>query len=154
MSKIYKIPGLRLGFLIGPEKIIEKLRKYQLPWGVNALAQTAARFLFDKKRAADVFVQETRTFIRSEMQHFFNSLRGHGLLKAYPSTTTFLLVKLPASLRAGQVCDIFGRKKILLRNCANFHGLSDRFIRIALKNPQINRRVAEELQMIFRESES
>jgi threonine-phosphate decarboxylase len=154
MSKIYKIPGLRLGFLVGPEKIIEKLRKYQLPWGVNALAQTAAHFLFDEKRAADAFVQETRTFIRAEMQHFFNSLRGHGLLKAYPSTTTFLLVKLPASLRAGQVCDIFSRKKILLRNCANFHGLSDRFIRIALKNPQINRRVAEELQTLFCEPEA
>lgn len=154
MSKIYKIPGLRLGFLVGPEKIIEKLRKYQLPWGVNALAQTAAHFLFDEKRAADAFVRKTRAYIRTEMQDFFKNLSGHELLELYPSVTTFMLVKLPASLRAGQVCDIFSRKKILLRNCANFHGLSDRFIRISLKHPQINRRVAEELQALFRESES
>lgn len=68
--------------------------------------------------------------------------------------TTFLLIKLPAVLRAGQVCDIFSRKRILLRNCANFHGLSDRFVRISLKHPKINRRVAAELQSLFGESKS
>jgi threonine-phosphate decarboxylase len=153
MSKIYKIPGLRLGFLVGPEKIVEKLRKYQLPWSVNALAQAAAHFLFDEKQAVDAFVQKTRTYVRAEMDNFFNSLCSHELLKIYPSTTTFLLVKLPEWLRAEQVCDIFSRKKILLRNCANFYGLSDRFIRISLKHTQVNRRVAEELQMLFCESE-
>ena len=154
MSKIYKLPGLRLGFLVGPEEIVEKLQKYQLPWGVNALAQTAAHFLFDEKRAADAFVRKSRAYVRTEMQDFINSLSDNGLLKIYPSVTPFLLIKLPAWMPAGQVCDVFGRKKILLRNCANFHGLSDRFVRISLKHSQINRRVAEELLVLFCEKKS
>jgi threonine-phosphate decarboxylase len=152
MSKIYRIPGLRLGFLVGPEDLVAKLRHYQLPWSVNALAQTAAGFLFDEKRAVDTFVSKTRAYVRSEMQAFLESLHGHAHLKIYPSTTTFVLIKLPASLRASQVCDIFSRKRILLRNCDNFHGLTDRFIRISLKHTQTNQRVAKELLALFGES--
>jgi threonine-phosphate decarboxylase len=149
MSKIYRIPGLRLGFIVGPENIVAKLQRYQLPWSVNALAQTAAGFLFDEKHAAADFVRKTRTYVSAEMVAFRESLHGHERLKIYPSTTTFLLIKLPASLRAGQVCDIFSRKKILLRNCDNFHGLSDRFIRISLKHTHTNQRVAKELLALF-----
>jgi threonine-phosphate decarboxylase len=36
-------------------------------------------------------------------------------------------------------------KRILVRNCANFHGLDHRFIRIALKQPETNRAVAGHL---------
>lgn len=154
MSKIYKIPGLRLGFLAGPEEIVEKLRRYQLPWSVNALAQTAAHYLFDETLATDEFVRKTRHYVRDEMQDFFESLKGLKPLEIYPSITTFLLIKLPAVLRAEQVCNIFSRKKILLRNCANFHGLSDRFIRISLKHTPLNRRVAKELQALFGDPES
>jgi threonine-phosphate decarboxylase len=145
MSKIYRIPGLRLGFLVGPENIVAKLRRYQLPWSVNALAQTAAGFLFDEKQATAAFASKTRSYVRAEMEAFRERLHGHERLKIYPSTTTFLLIKLPTSLRAGQVCDFFNRKKILLRNCDNFHGLSDRFIRISLKHRQANQWVAKEL---------
>jgi threonine-phosphate decarboxylase len=143
-----------LGFLVGPEGIIEKLRNYQLPWSVNALALAAGHFLFDEKHAADLFVQETRTYVRTAMQDFSDSLGRHALLRRYPSTTPFLLAKLPDSLNAAQVCDWFSRKKILLRNCDNFKGLSDRFIRVSLKQTQINRRVATELGALLGEMAS
>ncbi|MGD9222815.1 MAG: aminotransferase class I/II-fold pyridoxal phosphate-dependent enzyme, partial [Desulfobacteraceae bacterium] len=39
MSKIFRVPGLRIGFLIASGTIIEAFTRYALPWSVNALAQ-------------------------------------------------------------------------------------------------------------------
>lgn len=41
MTKDCAIPGIRLGYAVGPEDIIESLRGQQPPWSVNALAQAA-----------------------------------------------------------------------------------------------------------------
>lgn len=148
MSKIYKIPGLRMGFLMGPEKIVNRLRAYQLPWSVNALAQAAVSFLFDEKAASEAFVRKTRAYVTAEVKQFYETLQGAEALQVFPSTTTFILVKLPKHFPAPKICDIFSRRKILLRNCANFHGLSDRFIRISVKEPETNRLVAHKLLSI------
>ncbi len=41
MSKIFRVPGLRIGFLVASGAIIEKFLHYMLPWSVNSLAQAA-----------------------------------------------------------------------------------------------------------------
>ncbi|MCP4671035.1 MAG: aminotransferase class I/II-fold pyridoxal phosphate-dependent enzyme, partial [Desulfobacula sp.] len=38
MSKIFRIPGLRTGFLSAKKNLIEKIMVYYQPWSVNALA--------------------------------------------------------------------------------------------------------------------
>ena len=40
-SKAYGLAGLRLGYLIGPEELVEAVNKVGIPFGVNALAQAA-----------------------------------------------------------------------------------------------------------------
>ena len=41
------------------------------------------------------------------------------------------------------------KDRILIRNCGNFEGLSDQYVRISLKGPEINAEVAERLKEIF-----
>ena len=41
MTKDCGLAGLRLGYAIGAESVIEALRRAQPPWSVNALAQAA-----------------------------------------------------------------------------------------------------------------
>ncbi|MGJ4051456.1 pyridoxal phosphate-dependent aminotransferase [Corynebacterium macclintockiae] len=40
-SKAYGLAGLRLGYLVGPEGLVEAVNKVGIPFGVNALAQAA-----------------------------------------------------------------------------------------------------------------
>ena len=40
-SKAYGLAGLRLGYLVGPAELVEAVNKVGIPFGVNALAQTA-----------------------------------------------------------------------------------------------------------------
>jgi len=44
-SKIYNIPGLRLGFVVASPDNIHRLISRQRPWGVNRLAQVAGEHL-------------------------------------------------------------------------------------------------------------
>ena len=40
-SKAYGLAGLRLGYMVGPEELVEAVNKVAIPFGVNALAQAA-----------------------------------------------------------------------------------------------------------------
>jgi threonine-phosphate decarboxylase len=145
MSKIFKMPGLRVGFLKGPPPVIRRLLPYRLPWSVNTLAQAAAAYVLAQKELSERYVRETRAYVEAEAAAFRQRMNGHKGLSAFFGTAGFVLVKLPFPLTAAAVCEALGKEKILLRNCANFEGLSERFIRVSLKGREENRRVAERL---------
>jgi len=145
ISKIYRIPGLRVGFLVAAPVTIAAFAECMWPWSVNSLGQAAVRFLTAAGSALDTFVTETRSYLdqqRRELRQRLHSIPG---LKLYPSTTSFMLIRLPEGLSATTVYLHLAQDRILIRNCSNFQGLSDRFIRISPKGPEATRRVAERL---------
>ena len=152
MSKIFRIPGLRVGFLIASKSIINKFNRYMLPWSVNSMAQAAVSFLMTQKTEIDSFVEQTREFVKNERKKLAKTLESTGQIKVIPSTVAFVLARLPENITAGNVCEDLQQEKILLRNCSNFKGLSGQFIRISLKTRDINRMLAEKLAGLFSDS--
>ncbi len=144
MSKIFRIPGLRIGFLIAPEPLIEKFRHYALPWNVNSLAQAAVIYLMNQGAESDEFIAATRTFLENERNRFAERLGTASGLRLFPSRTSFILIRL-LEKKADEVCAYLAQDKILIRNCANFRGLSDCFVRISLKTQEINDILAEKM---------
>lgn len=145
MSKIFRIPGLRIGFLISSFKVIEKLRFFMLPWSVNSLAQAAVDYLMRHKEQVDAFIQKTVKFIETERNKLAVTFSDAAGIKLFPSTTSFSLAKLHKNLTAEGVCAALAQERILIRNCSNFVGLSDSFIRISLKTSEINRMLEQKL---------
>jgi threonine-phosphate decarboxylase len=149
MSKIFRIPGLRIGFVIGESAIIDRLRAYALPWSVNSLALEAVQYLLRPNEAIAQFVADSRAMLDEEKKAMHQRLSGISGLRFFPSVTGFFLVQLPAPHRSGVVCGQLAQEKILVRDCANFKGLSDRFIRISLQDKIKNRRCAEALEALL-----
>jgi threonine-phosphate decarboxylase len=149
MSKIFRIPGLRIGFLRASENTIEKFTRYTLPWSANSLAQNAVIYLMENITEVETFIEETRTFIETEKKHFTQTFKDIPGIRIYPSTTSFLLARLFENYIAEDVCAYLLQSRILIRNCANFKGLSDRFIRIAFKTREINAFLEERLLTFF-----
>jgi len=145
MSKIFRIPGLRVGFLIASKNIIKRFHKYMLPWSVNSLAQATVSYLLTQITEIDSFVEKTREFVKNEKEKLTKILESTGQIKVIPSTVAFMLARLPENITAGNVCEDLQQDKILLRNCSNFKGLSEQFIRIALQKSDINKMVAGKL---------
>jgi threonine-phosphate decarboxylase len=145
MSKIFRVPGLRIGFVEGAPDKIARLKTYALPWRLNSLAGHAVVFLMARKRMVERFLAETRAYLEAERQRLTGALAGAETIRIYPSPTSFMLLKLTGKSLSRQICEGLARRGILIRDCANFQGLSDRFIRISLKCIGENRWVADHL---------
>jgi threonine-phosphate decarboxylase len=144
-SKIFSLPGLRAGFLIASGPIRARFAHYQQPWCVNSLAQAAMQYLAERKAQTLGFIQQTRVFLERERRLFQQRLASCSDLHLYPSTTSYFLMRLPRSLKADAFCDQLARQRLLIRDCSNFFGLSDRFVRVALKSSEVNRMAADRL---------
>lgn len=145
ISKIYRIPGLRVGFLVAAPAIVKVFADRMLPWSVNSLGQAAVRFLCGAGPNLAAFVAETRLYLKDELRQFEKRLGLVPGLRVFSSPTSFFLVLLPEGLSASTVWAALAEERILIRDCSNFQGLSDRFIRISPKTRDANRRVAERL---------
>ena len=145
MSKIFRIPGLRIGFLISSLNIIDKFKPFLLPWTVNSLAQAAVDYLMKHKKQVDAFIKKTVKFIEIERTKMAAAFADTTAIKLFPSTTSFSLAKLHKNLTAESVCAALAQERILIRNCSNFAGLSNEFIRISLKTSEINQMLTQKL---------
>lgn len=144
VSKIFGMPGLRAGFLVANQGVVERFARYMQPWCVNSLAQEAVCFLGDHLPQVAAFIEQTRTFLAQEGALFRQRL-GAANLHLFPSVTSYFLMQLSEQSSATEVCAALGQQRFLIRNCANFHGLGERFIRIALKDAATNEAVCRHL---------
>ena len=151
MSKIFRIPGLRIGFLAAPTDIARKMNRYYLPWSVNSLAHLAVIYLMEQRDEIDPFVEESRRVLDHERKEVTARLERIPKLEVFPSCTSFIVVRLTGSHTAAGICAALARERILIRNCGNFSGLSEKFIRISLKTPEVNRMLAEKLGRLLQE---
>lgn len=128
-TKIFSIPGVRLGYLVCSNPLLLEKIGRQLPeWNVSSFAQ-AAGYECAKQIA---FVEKTVTFIQKERQLLEAGLKRAGF-KVFPGKANFLLIYCEFPLY-----DKLLEKGILIRDCENFRGLSKGFYRIAVKSREEN----------------
>ena len=146
LTKLYAIPGLRLGYLTGAARYIRQLKNYLPNWTVNSLAQAVGtRAVQD----AD-YLQRTRSFVtgqRASLVALLSSLSG---LTIYPGEANFLLLRLDhPTLDAQQLADLALQQGIALRVCGNFAGLDGRYFRVAVRTEPEQQRLYGVLQNIL-----
>ncbi|MGD9948866.1 MAG: aminotransferase class I/II-fold pyridoxal phosphate-dependent enzyme [Desulfobulbus sp.] len=144
VSKIFGMPGLRAGFLVAQQELVDRFQRYMQPWCVNSLAQEAVFFLGNHLPQVSTFIEQTRAYLAQEGELFRERLRT-ARLTIFPSVTSYFLMQLDAGTTATEVCTQLGRQRFLIRNCANFQGLDERHIRIALKDAATNEAVCRHL---------
>jgi len=129
MTKFYAIPGLRLGFLIANPSLVEKIKKFQIPWSVNTAAQLAGAYCLD----FDGWEEKTLAYVKKNRDILYQGLSGIPGFSPIKSDTNYILTKIePPAPSAGRVCDFLARRGLLARNCKSF-GLGDRYMRLAVR---------------------
>ncbi|MCF8050277.1 MAG: threonine-phosphate decarboxylase CobD [Desulfobacterales bacterium] len=154
LSKVFRIPGLRIGFLIAPPQLIEAMRRLYQPWSVNSLAQAAVEFLMRPAPEIEDFLTETRRFTSTETARIAARMANFPEVRMFPGAAIFSLLLLPETVPASRAAVQLLEERILIRNCENFAGLSDRYIRISLKTPAENDRLVEALGSVLRAEKS
>lgn len=149
LTKSWRIPGLRLGFLATSNGAwMERLHTMQPPWSINAVAQAwSAEYLTPANRAR--LLAGLREFPRTKCR-FEAVLSQIAGLRVYQSAANFLLVELlDSSLDASHIYRELGHRGLLVRVCDSFHGMpKGRFVRVAVRTEEENNRLARELAAI------
>lgn len=137
LTKFYALSGLRVGYGVFPLQIIEKLKEFKEPWTVNSLAQRAAVIALKDK----VYRRETFSLIEKEKGFLEKSFKKTGI-EFFPSQTNFYLLSIDGSK---EIYNRLKKKGILVRECSNFRGLDDTYIRIAVKSHRENKILIKEM---------
>ena len=144
LTKAFALPGIRIGYAAASKTIIEILQKIKIPWSVNVLAQYAANTAL----ATDSYLVKSNSIIKRESNYLKAQLCKLDGLYCYDSSTNFILVKTKynsTKLQKRLLLD----SNILVRDCKNFRGLSDHYIRIAVKSRKDNLKLVHALESII-----
>ena len=146
LTKIFAIPGLRLGFAVVEKNFAKRLNLSKDVWNVNFLAQKAGvAALSDEK-----FLSDTRSWLEVERKFFVERLSKFPV-KIFLPSVNFILFRLATKEMAQVVLKKLRDRKILLRGCENFVGLDGRFLRSAIRSRRENILLLDALQEILEE---
>ena len=133
-SKGYSLAGLRLGYLLGSEALIDPIvSKTRDSYNIDHLSQMLGLAAFSDRH----YAEQTWQNVRSERTHLQNNLNQLGL-ESPPSQANFLLVQVPetAAVSAEALYLALKERHILVRYF-NTSGLDNR-LRISVGTPEQN----------------
>lgn len=137
LTKFYAIPGLRAGYLAGPPRGIARLAEAQPPWPLSTPALAAAVACLGEAE----FRSATLGTIPRLRQLLAEGLTALGLT-VFPSQANYLLARLNAAGQsAAALAALLRPQGVLIRDCANFPSLDGRYLRLAVRSAEDNRRL-------------
>jgi len=139
-TKLFSIPGVRVGFCLSQPQNIKRLRRFLPEWNMSVFAQAAgiacAKTLSDDKKS---FMDSTTELIRTEREYLSSEFEKLGI-KVFDSDTNFILMRMS---EGHDLYHMLLNNHILIRDGSTFEGLTGGFYRIAVKDHESNKRLLQ-----------
>jgi threonine-phosphate decarboxylase len=143
VTKFYGMPGIRFGYSIASDRLIDELQTVRQPWSINTLAGCATLAAFKDAE----FIENTKRTIKKEKAEFAKMLSETGELHVFPSETNFLLVKiLNKKFTSTALRDKIAEEGMLIRDCSTFVGLNDSYFRVTVRSYADNLKLVNSLK--------
>jgi len=141
-TKLYAIPGLRLGYGITSDlRLLERITACLQPWNVSVPAQRAGVAALKEK----AYVEESRLVIARELRYLKQNFERIGITY-YDSEVNYLLFEGPEDLY--ETC---AKNGFLIRECSNYRGLNRGVFRVSVRTRRENEELCGFFSTIFRE---
>ncbi|WP_310603343.1 pyridoxal phosphate-dependent aminotransferase [Anaerosporobacter sp.] len=138
-TKMYAMPGLRLGYLMtANQQLITKMQEVSQPWSVSTLAQVAGVVAVKQED----YVSKTREYVEKEREFLCKALFDMGIRYFEPEANYILFY---------DAIDWYKElleEGILIRDCSNYRGLSKGYYRIAVRTREENEVLIEVMRRI------
>ena len=135
----FGLAGARLGYLMGPQALIEQVDKVRPPYNVSVLNCECALFALEHEA---VFAAQARA-IREQRAVLFKALADLPRVRAYPSDANMILLRVPDALR----CFVgLKQRKVLVKNVSTQHPLLANCLRLTVGTVDENRLLLAALQ--------
>lgn len=139
-TKIFAIPGVRLGYLVCSNQKMNYEIKRQLPeWNLSSFAQEAGCACAKETS----FIEKSADYVKQERAYLEEGLRRFGF-SVFSGAANFILFYCEYPLYEKLL-----ERGILIRDCENFRGLSKGYFRIAVKKREDHDCLLKELAAIL-----
>ncbi len=142
LTKMYNIPGLRLGYVLASQQLIKQLKIFQPPWSVNQLAQEIGIVCVQDVE----HVKKTATLVAEERIRIRSIVTDTGYEMSNSSVNFFLLSSVQMKTHTTEFISYLIERKIIPRHTNNFKGLDGKYVRLAIKQPEENNQLLDVLE--------
>lgn len=129
MTKMYAIPGLRLGYVVSQAETIGQLKQGAAHWNVNGLSASIGADLLKESAYRSKIIQGASEE-RLKMQQFFAA--NH--CRTSNSTANFMSFQLPDPSSSQAFFTDLLKAGIVLRHTESFRGMDGQWFRIGMKS--------------------
>ena len=146
-TKFYAVPGLRIGAAFANETLITQLQQYIPSWSVNTLAQA-----YTKAALNDVdYIKRTKQELNEERAFMYNALDAIVGITVYPPSANFILFQVnQEGITANYINEELKKYNMIVRNCDSYVGLTNHWVRIAIKDHDTNIKLVDKLTNILK----
>jgi histidinol-phosphate aminotransferase len=138
----FGLAGIRLGYMLAPEALLNEVDKLRPPYNVSVLNAECALFALEHE---SVFAQQAAT-IRAERERLFNALQSLPQVTPYASDANMLLVRFAGAPDAAQrVFESLKAQKVLVKNVSKMHPLLSNCLRLTVGTPDENKQLMSAL---------
>ncbi|WP_314109304.1 threonine-phosphate decarboxylase [uncultured Veillonella sp.] len=146
-TKFYAVPGLRIGAAFTNKTLITQLQQYIPSWSVNTLAQA-----YTKAALNDVdYIKRTKQELNEERAFMYNALDAIEGITVYPPSANFILFQVnQEGITANYINEELKKYNMIVRNCDSYVGLTNHWVRIAIKDHDTNIKLVDKLTDILK----
>lgn len=151
LTKVWSLPGLRLGCAVGPQKYVGEITRWGDPWRVNFLAQKAGIYCLERKD----YLGKSLVLIEKERKFLTRRFLETGAFYVYEGSANYLLLRgLNSAFNVADYQDYLARRGVLVRRADNFCGLDQRYFRISVGKRPENLRLLQETEAYIKKDMS
>ena len=140
-SKAFSMAGVRMGYLLGSERVLREFKKVRQPYSVDAVSQAIARVVYANRAEFEKGIE----LIIEERARLFEALGAMEGVTVYPSAANYILFRLAPAYDAGKVWQQLLDAGVLIRDFSRSKGLENS-LRVSVGAPEENTRFLEELR--------
>ncbi len=140
LTKFYAIPGVRLGFVQGPQQMIRRITDLLPSWTVNTFAHAVGCAVLEDTE----YALRTRNTNTVERKCLTAKLREIPQLTVFESEANFFLFRIEKQgVDGNRLADMALKQRVAIRVCDSFDGLDSRYVRIAVRGREENELLVE-----------
>lgn len=147
MTKMYAIPGIRLGYIVGHPSVIEEISEQSPHWNVSGIAAEVGALCFEEFE----FVEKTKEHSVNEREKMRQFLTDNGCVVT-DSVANYLVFTLANPVQTKHLYKDLLTKGIVLRHTENFQGMNGQWLRIGMKKESDMELLRKELSIWFEEN--
>jgi histidinol-phosphate aminotransferase len=142
MSKVFALAGLRIGYAFVPSWLVPFYQRASTPFTLNSVSAQASIGALEER----AFVKQTISHVRSWRERYVQEVP----FPVMPSGANFVMIDV-SPWTGDEMMSLLAEKGVLVRSCASFPRLANRYIRVSIGMDWENERFLSAINSIAKD---